>query len=149
MAEIKLKNRMTRHESRRPSPKATGPSVPVENLRTQSSVTDRLSDASDPGENGTDATMFVFTDTHIKNILIKCVSVLSSTATGWMPVQWQVPEWDGGHRTSRSLIRDDYVPSPKCDTYPALLHPRSEAFSRGAGGDSGWWGSAPRTFLGF
>jgi hypothetical protein len=38
MAQIKLKNRMTRHESRRPSPKDTGPSVPVENLvRTEPS----------------------------------------------------------------------------------------------------------------
>ena len=29
----RLKNRMTKHESRRPSPNATGPNVPDENLR--------------------------------------------------------------------------------------------------------------------
>jgi hypothetical protein len=33
IANSKLKNRMTRHESRRLSPKTAGPSVPEENLR--------------------------------------------------------------------------------------------------------------------
>ena len=31
-AQMMLKNKMTRHESRSPSPKTTGPSVPAENL---------------------------------------------------------------------------------------------------------------------
>lgn len=33
--------------------------------------------------------MFVVADTHTKNILIKCVSVLSSTATGRIPIKCQ------------------------------------------------------------
>jgi hypothetical protein len=37
-AQIRLKNRMTRHESRRPSPKVTGPSVPDANLRKSQSI---------------------------------------------------------------------------------------------------------------
>jgi len=32
MAQIMLKKKMTRHESRRPSPKVTGPRVPEANL---------------------------------------------------------------------------------------------------------------------
>lgn len=37
-AQIRLKNRMTRHESRRSSPKVTGPSVPDANLRKSQSL---------------------------------------------------------------------------------------------------------------
>jgi hypothetical protein len=42
-AQIRLKNRMTRHESRRPSPKVTGPSVPDANLRKGQSLGRRRS----------------------------------------------------------------------------------------------------------
>ena len=34
--------------------------------------------------------MFIFADNHTKNILMKCVSVLSSTSTGWIPIKWQI-----------------------------------------------------------
>ena len=76
---------MTRHASRRPSPKATGPNVPVENLRQKRS---ELNDycCNYVGKNGTHDIMFVFADSHIKNILLNCVSFLSSKATGWIPV---------------------------------------------------------------
>jgi hypothetical protein len=40
-AQMILKNRITRHESRNPSSKATGPSVPAENLSHTSWVTSR------------------------------------------------------------------------------------------------------------
>ena len=38
-----LKNRMTRHESRNPSPKVAGPNVPAENLSSRSPVTGQTS----------------------------------------------------------------------------------------------------------
>ena len=87
-AQIKLKNRITRHESRRPSPKDTGPSVPAENLRIKikPSLIIRLTDAIKGKRGRTHDRIFVFADSHMKNILTKCVSVLSSTATGWIPV---------------------------------------------------------------
>jgi hypothetical protein len=89
MAQIKLKNRMTRHKSRRPSPKDTGPSVPAENLRIKikPSLIVSLTDAIKGKCGHTHDSIFVFADSHMKNILMKCVSVLSSTATGWIPVR--------------------------------------------------------------
>ena len=40
--QIRLKNRMTRHESRRPSPKATGPNVPEAKLQKSHGVSPGL-----------------------------------------------------------------------------------------------------------
>ena len=36
--------------------------------------------------------MLIFADSHTKNILMKCVSVLSSTATGRIPIKQQTGE---------------------------------------------------------
>src|SRR6266403_4464664 len=78
IAQSKLKNRITRHESRRPSPKVTGPRVPEANLRRSQSVGPK------PGyernykvKKHTHDRMFVFPDNHRRNIFMKCVSVLS------------------------------------------------------------------------
>src|SRR6266481_10088906 len=46
IAQSKLKNRITRHESRRPSPKVTGPRVPEANLRKSQIVDPGLPERS-------------------------------------------------------------------------------------------------------
>ena len=100
MAQIKLKNKTTRHESRRPSPKDIGPSVPTENLRKRKAQGSWFGSNSLRGKiremememGKTHVTMFAFAESHIKKSLMKCISVLSSTATGWIPVRWRAPE---------------------------------------------------------
>lgn len=78
---------ITRQESRRSSPKATGPNVPVENLRAvKPNHGDQPASASQENR-GTHDRMFVFAESQIKKILIKRVSVLSSTGTGLIPVK--------------------------------------------------------------
>jgi len=44
---MRLKNRITRHESRSPSPKTAGPRVPAENLSNVSHVTSRVAYAGE------------------------------------------------------------------------------------------------------
>jgi hypothetical protein len=88
IAQIRLKPRITRHESRRPNPKVTGPRLPEANLQYEEAklwVPGHLRHQGKGQE--TYERMFVFADTHTKNILIKCVSVLSSTATGRIPIR--------------------------------------------------------------
>jgi hypothetical protein len=102
-AQIRSKNRMTRHESRRPSPKVTGPSVPDANLRKRAKS--RAGLRTQLRERNTHDKMFIFADIHMKNILMKCVSVLSSTATGWIPIKWQARECGSQNSAQRSLIR--------------------------------------------
>lgn len=58
----KLKNSITRQLSRRPSPNATGPSVPAEKDK-----------------------ILKLAENQMKNILENCVSVRSSGRTGKMP----------------------------------------------------------------
>jgi hypothetical protein len=84
-AQKRLKNRMTRHESRRPSPKVTGPSVPEAKLRKSQSVRPRV--PTNQGKRHTHDKMFILAESHTKNILMKYVSVLSSTATGRIPIK--------------------------------------------------------------
>jgi hypothetical protein len=81
-AQNRLKNRMTRHESRRPSPKVTGPNDPDAKLRKRV-TSSRLTRAI--RRKDTHGSMFIFADNHTKNILMKCDSVLSLTSTGWIP----------------------------------------------------------------
>lgn len=112
MAKNMLKNRMTKHESWRPRPKATGPNVPAENLRQKrSKFNQHLSERN----NTTDDRMFVFADNHKKNILLNCISFLSSNATGWIPI---------AHTRSAKLD------SPKFDTNRELQPPKSRVSER-------------------
>ena len=46
-AQMRLKNRITRHESRSPSPKTAGPRVPAENLSNVSRVTSQAAYAGE------------------------------------------------------------------------------------------------------
>ena len=71
-----LKNRMVRHESRSPSPKIAGPSVPAENLAiTPSKLHYRR-------QRTTHVRIFTFNENQRKKILLNWVSVRSSTSTG-------------------------------------------------------------------
>ena len=74
---------ITRHESRRLSPKATGPNVPAENLRIATSWS--LAYQRKAGKWRTYDRMFVFAESHMKKIFMKRVSVFSLTGTGRMP----------------------------------------------------------------
>ena len=79
-----MKNVITTQESRKSSPKATGPNVPVENLRTvKPNHGDQPTSACQ--ERATHERMFVFAESQIKKILIKRVSVLSLAGTGLIP----------------------------------------------------------------
>ena len=85
-----VKNMITRHESRRPSPKATGPNVPAENLRMAKSRGSPYELSA--GKRHTHDKMFAFAENHIKKILMKRVSVLSLAGTGRIPIEQQVCE---------------------------------------------------------
>jgi hypothetical protein len=86
IAQTRVKNMTTRHESRRPSPKAAGPKVPVENLLT-GSVSELEFAYVERAEQCTHDRMFEFAESHMKKILMKCVSVLSTMSTGRIPVE--------------------------------------------------------------
>jgi len=138
MAQIKLKHSMARHESRRPSPKDTGPSVPETNLRTERSQASWFS-----------VMVRVRKTEHVRYDVriprqhyvkyfdkVRFRSVFDSDRVDTCPVAsarmgLAVPA------RHALLIRDDYVPSPRYGTYPALPHPSPGAFSREVG--SGWW----------
>jgi hypothetical protein len=70
--------------------------------------------------------MFILADNHRKNILMKCVSVLSSTATGRIPNRVD--------RTKQSIIPESESTSGKLkiryDTHPALPLPSPKAFPK-------------------
>ena len=85
IAQSRLKDRMTRHESRRPSPKVTGPNEPDAKLRKRAKS--YVPTYEKHQGKGTHGSMFIFADNHTKNILMKCVSVLSSMLTGWIPIK--------------------------------------------------------------
>jgi hypothetical protein len=78
-AQMILKNRITRHESRSPSPKTAGPSVPAENLG------DVLLLESSMRGPWTNERILKFIENQTKNILLYCVSVLCSGGTGRIP----------------------------------------------------------------
>ena len=67
--------------------------------------------------------MFVFADSHIKNILMNCVSVLSSMATGWIPIKWQEGE------SNRALISIDKVSEVEIRCAPRSSTPQAKSFS--------------------
>lgn len=113
---------MTRHESRRPSSKATGPSVPVANLP-------KCRHQRNQGKRHTHDKMFVFADSHIKNILIKCVSVLSSTEMGWIPIKWRTSECGSRYGGEHSLIRIDQVSEVEIRYAPRASTPQDKSFS--------------------
>ena len=84
---------MTRHESRRPSPNVTGPSIPEENLQKgQIESWGPARTSAIKGKRQTYVRMVVLADSHTKNILMKCFSVLSSTETGRIPIKLQTGE---------------------------------------------------------
>ena len=74
-----LKNKITRHESRSPSPNAAGPRVPAENLSNMLPL--GFQHRWEP----TDERMLKFIENQTKNILLYCVSVLRSGGTGRIP----------------------------------------------------------------
>src|SRR6267154_1449844 len=114
---------MTRHESRRPSPKVTGPSVPEANLRKSQIVRPGVTSAVEQDRQTHDR-MFIFADSHTKNILMKCVSVLSSMSTGRIPIEWKA------NQTNRSLISVDQVVRVKIIRYaPRSSTPQSKSLS--------------------
>jgi hypothetical protein len=76
-------------------------------------------DTSEAKGKHTHGTTVVFAETHKKKILTKCVSVLSSSSTGWMPNQ----------RTNRSQ-KVDQISQEKRESHPAIPHPRSRASAR-------------------
>lgn len=76
-----LKNRITRQESRSPSPKTVGPSVPAENLSDVSVTSEYKSESS----RVTNESMLKFIENQTKNILLYCESVLRSGGTGRIP----------------------------------------------------------------
>jgi hypothetical protein len=74
--------------------------------------------------------MFIFADNHTKNILMKCVSVLSSMSTGWIPIKWQFVRV--GFAVSRGnirLIRVDQDSRSICDYAPRVSTPHFRSFS--------------------
>jgi hypothetical protein len=130
-AQSRLKNRMTRHESRRPSPKVTGPNEPDANLRKRSNHWSRPTRANKRKD--THGSMFIFADNHTKNILTKCVSVLSSTSTGWIPIKiGRLCESDSDSRypAEHSSIRVDRDSRSTCDTHPASPPPSPGVFPK-------------------
>ena len=78
-AQMILKNRITKHESRSPSPNTAGPSVPAENLDDV-----LLFKLSTRGP-WTNERILKFMANQTKNILLYCVSVLCSGRTGTIP----------------------------------------------------------------
>ena len=92
IAEMRVKKVMTRHESRRPSPKAAGPNAPEENLRIGPNHSVRLTSVIQ-GKRHTHGRMFAFAENHTKKTLMKYVSVLSIASTGRIPIKLQVGEW--------------------------------------------------------
>ncbi len=134
-------NRITRHESRRPSPKVTGPSVPAANLQNSQSLRPTL--RTQLRKRNTNDKMFVFADNHIKNILMKCVSVLSSTATGRIPIQWEAIECGSRYPVQRTLIRligfrfRDMIRTPRLHTQ-GRTHFRKKTNLVGSRGCPGW-----------
>jgi hypothetical protein len=114
-----LNKKIAKHDSLRLSAKVVGPRVPKANLRKKPNLVTRPVDTSETREERTHGTIVVFAESHKKNILTKCVSVLSSSSTGWMPNQ----------RTNRSQ-KDDQISQEKRESHPAIPHPKSRAFAR-------------------
>lgn len=83
-------NKITRQESRALSPKASGPSKPVEMLKMPNKLTGR---ALLMIKGQTYAMMLILAETHIQKGVLHPESSRSSTGTGW------IPDSRGGQRT--------------------------------------------------
>jgi hypothetical protein len=73
--------------------------------------------------------MFIFADNHTKKILMKCVSVLSSTSTGWIPIKWQIVRV--GFAASRGTFFNQGRPGFEVNMQyaPRVSTPQSKSFS--------------------
>ena len=74
-----LKNKITKQESRSPSSKTAGPSVPAEKLSNASVIKSQRKVVP------THERILKFIENQTKNILLYCVSVLCSGGTGRIP----------------------------------------------------------------
>jgi hypothetical protein len=119
IAESRVKNVMMRHESRRPNPKAAGPKVPVENLQKRPRILASIYRLK-LRKRQTHDRMFVLAENHKKKILMKLVSVLSSTSTGRIPIKRPEREFGSRYRPSCTLVRDRVL--SRSTTRTARLH---------------------------
>jgi hypothetical protein len=89
--------------------------------------------------------MFIFADNHTKNIFIKCVSVLSPTLTGWIPIKLKVvqvefaafPRSFSNQDRPRFKVNVQYAPrvsTPQLNNFSEITRVKSVAEAIQVGG---------------